>query len=256
MRWALADLVRLAAVRVAVVSDVHSNLAALEAVLDSMGSVDALWHLGDIVGYGAEPDGVVERLEAAGAVGVRGNHDAAAIGLLGVEWFNREARLAMEWTRRTIGERTRAWLAALPERRADGELRLVHGSFRDPTWEYVTTSAVARANLVVLAEDGGRIGLHGHTHVPIVFADRDGQPDALAPGDGALMSISEGVLLLNPGSVGQPRDGDERASWLELNLETLEATWHRVAYDVERSQAAIRAAGLPDRLADRLAYGI
>src|SRR4249919_4287210 len=101
--------------RIAVLSDIHSNLVALDAVLAHIGSIDAIWHLGDVVGYGPEPDAVVERLASLGAVGVRGNHDAAAAGGSEIDWFNPDARAAMEWTRAAIAERTRDWLTALPE---------------------------------------------------------------------------------------------------------------------------------------------
>jgi diadenosine tetraphosphatase ApaH/serine/threonine PP2A family protein phosphatase len=243
-------------VRVAVLSDIHSNLVALDAVLGSVASVDQVWHLGDVVGYGAQPNEVIERLRSLDAVGVRGNHDAAAIGDLGLEWFNPEARRAMEWTRAAIGKPAREWLVALPERRAVDDVRLVHASQRDPTWEYVTNAAVARANLDAVVSDGGRLGLHGHTHVPIAFRDSAGRLEMIAPADGSTLPLEGRPVLLNPGSVGQPRDGLTSASWLELDLDADTATWRRVEYDIATAQAGIRAAGLPGRLAERLAYGI
>ena len=133
--------------RIAVLSDIHSNLVALDAVLAHLGSVDAIWQLGDVVGYGPDPNGVVDRLAELGAVGVRGNHDAAAIGGSEIEWFNPEARAAIEWTRTRISTTTRAWLTALPERLLEADYTLVHGSPREPLWEYITSSPVARANL-------------------------------------------------------------------------------------------------------------
>ena len=142
--------------RVAVLSDIHANLAALDSVIASFGSVDAVWHLGDVVGYGPEPDGVVERLSEIGAVGVRGNHDAAAIGGKEIDWFNPDARAAMEWTRRRISGATRDWLAALPERHTDGEFGLVHGSPREPLWEYIVSVPIARASLAALTTPFGR----------------------------------------------------------------------------------------------------
>jgi predicted phosphodiesterase len=239
-------------VRIAVVSDIHSNLVALEAVIDRIGSVDAVWHLGDIVGYGPEPDAVVERLAALGAVGVRGNHDAAASGGTEIDWFNPDARAAMEWTRGAIAETTRAWLAALPVRRIESGFTLVHGSPRDPMWEYVTSAALARAALSAISTEHG---LHGHTHVPIVFTEVDGRMRTLAPRAGNTVALGEGRMLLNPGSVGQPRDGDPRASYLVMDLDAGTATWGRAAYDFEAVGAAMRAAGLPARLADRLRVG-
>jgi diadenosine tetraphosphatase ApaH/serine/threonine PP2A family protein phosphatase len=235
-----------------VVSDIHGNLVALDAVLDRIGSVDALWHLGDVVGYGPEPDGVVERLATLGALGVRGNHDAAATGGTEIDWFNPEARLAMEWTRAAISESTRTWLAALPQRRIESDFTLVHGSPRDPTWEYVTSAALARAGLSAISTEHG---LHGHTHVPIAFTEVDGRMRTLAPRAGNTVALGEGRTLLNPGSVGQPRDRDPRASYLILDLEAKTATWGRVTYDAAAVGALMRAAGLPPRLADRLLVG-
>lgn len=240
-------------VRIAVVSDIHGNLVALDAVLARIGSVDALWHLGDVVGYGPEPDGVVERLATLGALGVRGNHDAAASGGTEIEWFNPDARAAMEWTRSAIAETTRAWLAALPLRRIESGFTLVHGSPRDPIWEYVTSAALARAGLSAISTAHG---LHGHTHVPIAFTEVDGRMRTLAPRAGNTVALGEGRMLLNPGSVGQPRDGDPRASYLVIDLEAATATWGRTAYDVEAVGATMRAAGLPIRLAERLRVGL
>ena len=240
--------------RVAVLSDIHSNLVALDAVLAHAGSVDAVWHLGDVVGYGPDPDGVVARLIEVGAVGVRGNHDAAAIGGREIEWFNPEARAAAEWTRDTIDATTRAWLSALPERHAIERMTLVHGSPRDPIREYISSAEVALENLAVLETD---FGLHGHTHVPVAFwVGTDDALRVLAPDPGASVELDGQRALVNPGSVGQPRDGDPDASYLVLEPDSAAVTWHRVPYDIPAVQAAIRAAGLPGRLADRLAFGM
>jgi predicted phosphodiesterase len=239
-------------VRIVVVSDIHSNLLALDAVLAKVGTVDAIWHLGDVVGYGPEPDGVVDRLKERGAIGVRGNHDAAATGGSEIDWFNPEAKAAMEWTRTAISETTREWLAALPLRRLETDFTLVHGSPRDPIWEYVTSAALARAGLSAISTEHG---LHGHTHVPIAFTMVDGRMRTLAPRAGNTVALGEGRTFLNPGSVGQPRDGDPRASCMVLDSEARTATWERVAYDFEAVGAAMRAAGLPTRLADRLRVG-
>jgi len=239
-------------VRIAVLSDIHSNIVALDAVLASIGAVDAIWHLGDVVGYGPAPDEVVERLTGLGAIGVRGNHDAAASGAIDLSWFNPEAAAALEWTRANISETTRAWLAALPQRRMEADFTLVHGSPRDPTWEYVTSAALARAGLSAISTGHG---LHGHTHVPIAFTQVDGRMRTLAPRAGNTVALGEGRTLLNPGSVGQPRDGDPRASYLILDTVAGTATWGRSVYDFEAVGASIRAAGLPGRLADRLRVG-
>jgi diadenosine tetraphosphatase ApaH/serine/threonine PP2A family protein phosphatase len=242
--------------RIAVLSDIHSNLVALDAVIAAFGSIDAVWQLGDVVGYGPDPDGVVARLRGLGARGVRGNHDAAALGGREIEWFNPDARAAVEWTRDRISGPTREWLSALPLTLAEDGRLLVHGSPRDPIWEYVTNSAVARANFAALAESGGTVGLHGHTHVPIAFRNDDGRIEVIAPVDGSVLRLDARPVLLNPGSVGQPRDGDASSSWLELDTEQHTATWRRVGYDVPAVQDAVRAAGLPGRLADRLAFGL
>src|SRR5215217_2893322 len=137
--------------RIAVLSDIHSNVPALDAVLADAGAVDAIWHLGDVVGYGPDPDGVVDRLREVGAVGVRGNHDAAACGGDEIDWFNPDARRAMEWTRGAVSAASVAWLSGLPERRTEASAELVHGSHREPIWEYVTSVDIARANLAHVA---------------------------------------------------------------------------------------------------------
>ena len=240
--------------RVAVLSDIHANLVALDAVLATLGSVDAVWHLGDVVGYGPDPDGVVARLTELGAVGVRGNHDAAAAGGDEIDWFNPDARAAMEWTRQRIGEATRDWLGALPERHTESTFGMVHGSPREPLWEYIVSVPVARANLSLLTTP---VGLFGHTHLPMAWT-RKGDRVVGRPADRTPTIHLDGTepMLVNPGSVGQPRDGDPRASWLELDTDAGTGTWHRVAYDVETVQAAMGEAGLPVRLAERLRHGI
>jgi len=240
-------------VRVAVLSDIHANRVALDAVLAAMPSVDEVWQLGDIVGYGPEPDAVVTRLREIGAHGVRGNHDAAAVGELDVDEFNVDARRAMEWTRSTIADETRSWLAALPQRLEREDFLLVHGSPRDPTWEYVTTTPVARAGIAAMPTTGG---LHGHTHVPIAFLEEDGRLETMSPGAGSRLVLDGRRALVNPGSVGQPRDGIPTASWLLLDTDDRSVTWQRTAYDVASVQEAMVDLGLPDRLVARLAYGL
>ena len=239
--------------RVAVLSDIHANLAALDSVIASFGSVDAVWHLGDVVGYGPEPDGVVERLGEIGAVGVRGNHDAAAVGGKEIEWFNPDARAAMEWTRDRIANRTRDWLAALPERHTDGQFGLVHGSPREPLWEYIVSVPIARANLAALTTP---FGLYGHTHLPMVFAELDGSVEQIEPAQGSSFTLSDRRALINPGSVGQPRDGFITSSFMVIDTDTARCTWYRVPYDIEAVQAAMTEAHLPRRLVERLAYGL
>jgi predicted phosphodiesterase len=244
--------------RVAVLSDVHANLTALDAVLAAAGAVDAVWHLGDVVGYGPDPDAVVARLVEVGAVGVRGNHDAAAIGELDIQTFNIDARRAMTWTRETISDVTAAWLRSLGPVRNEGDHTLVHGSPRDPLWEYVIGRESIESNLDALETP---YGLHGHTHVPVAYGrDRGplGRPRLRTtdPGDGTRLRLGPGPVLLNPGSVGQPRDGIPSASWMELDTTARVATWHRTTYDIAAVQARMRAVDLPARLVDRLDQGL
>jgi predicted phosphodiesterase len=239
--------------RIAVLSDIHANIAALNAVLADVGDVDAIWQLGDVVGYGPEPNAVVDRLRELGALGVRGNHDAAACGGPEIDWFNPDARRAMEWTRSAISPATAAWLAALPERLTLEGSELVHGSPREPIWEYVTSSAVARANLSVLAAP---IGWHGHTHLPAAWIEDRDRVELVRPDPGSSLELRGRRALLNPGSVGQPRDGDPDASYAILDSSANVVSWHRVAYDVASVQAAMRSAGLPASLSARLSAGL
>jgi predicted phosphodiesterase len=259
---------------IAVLSDIHSNLRALDAVLGSIGTVDAVWQLGDVVGYGPEPDAVVERLREIGALGVTGNHDAAVCGGISMEDFNDAARQAAAWTRSRIAAATLSYLQDLPERltpeaeAAEGaapgathrsapatrpaDFTLVHGSPREPIWEYLTEPLAARENLAYFDT---RFCLVGHTHRPLVIRERRGQMQALVPEPEARMELGEHRAFLNPGSVGQPRDGDPRAGYLVLNTGAGRATWQRVAYDVAATQAEMLAAGLPTYLARRLSSG-
>ena len=240
--------------RVAVLSDIHANLAALDAVLAAIPSVDEVWQLGDVVGYGPEPDEVVARLRDIGALGVRGNHDAAAVGGLEIESFNVDARRAMEWTRTAIAADTRAWLAALPERLEREGFTLVHGSPRDPIWEYVTSTPVARAGIAAMDTP---FGLHGHTHVPVAYLEDDGHARDDEPGRGLADHVRRHRALLNPGSVGQPRDGIPTASWLLLDTDDgRRRPGTATAYDVGVGPGGDGGAGLPERLVARLAYGL
>jgi predicted phosphodiesterase len=238
--------------RIVLLSDIHSNLTALDAVLAAAGSVDAVWHLGDVVGYGPDPDAVVARLRDVGAVGVRGNHDSAACGGPEIDWFNPDARRAMEWTRATISDETRAWLAALPERRVEAGIDLVHGSPREPLWEYVTSAAVARDNLALLET---AIGLHGHTHLPVAWLEDRDRVELMRARPGQRLQLDGVRALLNPGSVGQPRDGNPAAAFAILDPDGPTIEWRRAEYDIPAVQAAMRAVGLPGALAARLAVG-
>jgi predicted phosphodiesterase len=239
--------------RIAVLSDIHGNLPALDAILEALAPYDALWQLGDVVGYGPQPDEVVARLAAEGAVGVRGNHDSAAVGDLPTDAFNDDARAAVEWTAEHISEQTRSWLEALPRRREEAGFTLIHGSPRDPTWEYVFSSGVARANFGAFRTDHCFVG---HTHVPLVFRKDDGRVTEIDPAHTPTLSLDKRRTISNPGSVGQPRDGDPRASAMLLDTDTATLEWRRVEYPVERVQKLMHRAQLPSRLVARLRYGL
>lgn len=238
--------------RLAVLSDIHANLAALEAVRLDLPAVDEIWVLGDIVGYGPQPNEVIVALQEMGARSVLGNHDAAAIGTIDSSWFNPDAARAIHWTAEVIDENARAYMAALPEVRTEGRLTAVHGSPRDPMWEYITGTAAAADNLSAFETP---VCLHGHTHVPVVFRADDGRMAAVHATPGDPVSIRLGRSLVNPGSVGQPRDGNPAASYLVLDTESDEVEFRRVSYDIDATQRAMRAVDLPPRLAERLSYG-
>jgi diadenosine tetraphosphatase ApaH/serine/threonine PP2A family protein phosphatase len=241
-----------------VITDVHANLPALEATLEDVEKIgaDEIWCLGDVVGYGAQPDGCAELVRDRCAVCLVGNHDLAVLGTLDVAAFSEAAAAAVWWTRDHVSAATLEFLRGLEPRQSRADVALSHASPRDPVWEYVLSTEQADACLDAQAE---RIGLIGHSHVALFFArPAEPQPDGVRgaqAGDGTLLRIEEGGWLINPGSVGQPRDGDPRAAWLELDTEALTARFHRVEYDVVAAAAAIVDAGLPRRLADRLSTG-
>jgi len=241
-------------VRVGVISDVHGNLDALEAVLAALGSVDALWCLGDVVGYGAAPNECVARLRALDAVCIVGNHDLAALGEVSLDTFNGEAAAAARWTASALAPESRAWLAARGPSTTVESALLAHGSPYDPVWEYVTNGRTAARCLTCF---DGPLCLIGHTHVPSSFVQRpDGQLQAEYRVEGDVLELGEARALANPGSVGQPRDEDPRAAYLVFDSERATLTWHRTPYPVAAAQEKIIAAGLPPRLARRLAAGL
>jgi diadenosine tetraphosphatase ApaH/serine/threonine PP2A family protein phosphatase len=209
--------------------------------------------MGDVVGYGPYPDEVVARLRREHAVAVRGNHDAAVLGELDTRVFNDEARMAVEWTAERIGTTARHWLDGLPVTRVEGDFTLAHGSPRDPLWEYLVSASLARRNLGAFTTPHAIVG---HTHVPLVFREDGTRIEVVHPRDGSRIELDERRTILNPGGVGQPRDGDPRACAMILDTEEPSATWLRVAYPIERIQARMRRLGLPGRLADRLAHGL
>ncbi len=239
--------------RVAVLSDIHSNLTALDAVLADLGEVDAIWVLGDIVGYGPDPDAVVDRLRELDVVAVRGNHDAAALGQLDASAFNDDARNAVVWTGRTISATTRRWLDGLPKTREVEGYTLAHGSPRDPLWEYILSPGVAARNLDAFTTTHCFVG---HTHVPLVFREDGDEMETILVGDGSVLELDERRSIGNPGGVGQPRDGDPRACAMLLDTATSTLEWRRIPYDIERTQQRMREERLPARLVNRLAHGV
>ena len=242
--------------RVAVISDIHANWHALEAVLAAVDAEqpDELWCLGDLVGYGPRPNPCCEAVQERAAICLAGNHDLGVLGQLDLEEFAPDAVASAVWTRDVLKGDTRAYLESLsPQGRREGA-ELFHASPRDPVWEYVLTLEAVEAAFDLTTEP---LVLVGHSHVPVALALAGGTlGGGLAP-DATEVELGTGArLLLNPGSVGQPRDGDPRAAWLLLDFAAGRASFRRVAYPIEKTQAEIRERGLPHALAERLARGV
>jgi diadenosine tetraphosphatase ApaH/serine/threonine PP2A family protein phosphatase len=240
--------------RVAVISDVHANYHALEAVLGEIDAahVDAVWCLGDTVGYGPRPNDCCEAVERRADRCLVGNHDLVVLGELTVSDFNEDAAAAALWTSQVLTQTSRTFLERLePAAEVDG-VDLFHASARDPVWEYVLTEEAARATLDL---SDATLVLVGHSHVALAFTPAQALEEALAPA-GREVDLSSARWLLNPGSVGQPRDGDPRAAYLVLDVDARRATFRRVPYPLERTQEEIRERRLPETLAARLAVGV
>jgi diadenosine tetraphosphatase ApaH/serine/threonine PP2A family protein phosphatase len=242
--------------RLAVLSDVHSNRPALETVLAAIeaAGVEEIWCLGDMVGYGADPDVCTALIRDSCDVCLAGNHDLAVLGEIDISAFSETAEAAVRWTRERADEETIEFLRGLQPTGSRRGIGLFHASPRDPIWEYVLSTDQADAALDVQEE---RVGLIGHSHIALFFARPDGarHAEGSQAGDGALIEIESGAWLLNPGSVGQPRDADPRAAWLELDTERWTARFHREPYDIAAAAEAIVSAGLPGSLAERLQAG-
>ncbi len=241
--------------RVAIATDIHGNRHAFEAVIDAAerDGAEELWCLGDLVGYGGDPDASVELARRHCSVCRAGNHDLAVVDVLSLEEFSRGAALAATWTRDVIAPETREFLLSLkPEGSAQG-VGLFHASPRDPIWEYVLSGLTAELCFDVT---DFRVSLIGHSHVALSFDRQEGSPaSGTTRKEGTELDVAAGQWLINPGSTGQPRDGDPRAAWLLLDTDRWTATYRRAEYDIAGAQAAIRAANLPDSLAERLQHG-
>ena len=242
--------------RIAVISDIHANLHALEAVLAALAEdvPDAIWNLGDTVGYGPRPNECCVVAGKRAELSLVGNHDLVALGSsqVDVEEFNPEAAAAATWTRAALTQESRAFLEGLSPSAARTGVELYHGSPRDPVWEYVLTVEAARA---AFAATEAPIVLVGHSHVPLALHLDGAEVAGGLAKAGTEVDLSSGRWLLNPGSVGQPRDGDPRAAYLLLNLDSRRADFVRVEYAIDQTKAEMREHGLPAALAERLAYG-
>jgi predicted phosphodiesterase len=240
--------------RVAVVSDIHSNLRALEAVLAAVDAdePDELWCLGDVIGYGPRPNKCCALVEARADVCLAGNHDLAVVGTLDMEEFHGDAARAARLNRDVLTPESHAFLASLKPYGSAHGVALYHASARDPVWEYVLSDDAALATLAIA---GTPLVLVGHSHVALrITASGADVGGGLAPA-GTVVELADGQTVLNPGSVGQPRDGDPRAAYLLLDLDGGRAEFRRVEYDVARTQREMEDAGLPRPLAARLGLG-
>jgi predicted phosphodiesterase len=237
-----------------VISDIHANLSALEAVLHDAPSFDAVWCLGDLVGYGPDPNECVARVQTLpNLTCLIGNHDQAALRLIPLSRFNRDARDVAAWSGEVLSEENAAFLRSLPTTAIIEEFTLAHGSPSKPVWEYILHPLTAEANFEILETD---YCLVGHTHLPLIFHKPSPQdvayPLAVPPNMPLALSPR---LILNPGSVGQPRDMDPRAAYATLDPEKLEWQLHRVPYDIDGVRERMLDVGLPERQARRLVDG-
>jgi diadenosine tetraphosphatase ApaH/serine/threonine PP2A family protein phosphatase len=251
--------------RYAVLADIHANLTALQAVLTDIerrGGVEGLWCLGDIVGYGPDPHECIELIRHKASLCVAGNHDRAAEGKVNPADFNVDAGAAALWTRRQLQPQEVEYLESLPLILEKDNVTLAHGSPRNPIWEYILSTDTAEANFQVFPT---ACCLVGHSHLPLCF-EKENDPSLPESGnkkgtvkrdliDGCLVELGGKRAIINPGSVGQPRDNDPRASYGIYDAESASFTLHRVPYDIGAVQQRMEEAGLPGPLIERLAYG-
>src|SRR5438445_9414362 len=235
--------------KVALISDIHANRQALEAVLADMPPVDDVVCLGDVVGYGGDPKSCLDHVRSAGWLTLAGNHDRACTDPAALGWFNEGAAAVVRWTMEILDDGRLDWLGALPERASHGDVLFVHGSPRSPTYEYLLDYETAARNLDL---SQGQVCFHGHTHIPGVFHSEDGR---VRHDYETGVFVLGGTALVNPGSVGQPRDGNPDASYLIWDSDSGTIEFRRVPYDREAAKRAILEAGLPPRFAYRLDLG-
>ena len=239
-----------------IAADIHANLAAFQAVLshaEAQGKIDRIWCPGDIVGYGPDPSACIALLRRYPHIAVAGNHDLAAAGKAGLQEFSDAGVQAIAWTASQLTDEERFFLEGVPEIAADGDFTLVHGSLRAPAWEYIRSMSAMEAQFRLMET---LYSIVGHSHLPFLAEEgNDGKVWMSNWQDGDLVHLPESRLIVNPGGVGQPRDGDPRASYALLDREARTITLHRIAYDIAATQEKIKAAGLPASLAERLASG-
>ena len=250
-------------VRALILSDIHSNLEALEAVVadaQERGGFNEIWCLGDTVGYGPDPDACLDLLRpgVSGLGGhqlriVVGNHDHAAVGKMGVEEFNDAAAAAARWTSSRLSQDHAAFLSGLPLVITQGPFTLVHGSLRDPLWEYLMSAEAALGTLKRLTT---RFCLVGHTHIPFICRENGGFPKFVEFTEDQVFSLGEERWIINPGGVGQPRDRDPRPSYAIYDSQPATVERHRVTYPIAKTQEKMRRAGLPPPLIQRLDHGV
>jgi diadenosine tetraphosphatase ApaH/serine/threonine PP2A family protein phosphatase len=217
------------------------------------GDFDAVWSLGDIVGYGPQPKQCMALLRSLpNVVAIAGNHDLAAAGALGIDNFNSLAAQAALWTWQQLSEEERDWLEGLPKSQTEGDFTLVHGSLLDPIWEYLVETREATQHL---SQQITPYCFVGHSHLPLLYYEAPGRAVGRALCDGDAVALESDRLFANPGSVGQPRDGDPRAAYALLDTDARLVSFHRVPYDVSVTQDLMLRAGLPEALAERLAHG-
>jgi predicted phosphodiesterase len=242
--------------RILVISDIHANFTALESVLKDAGSFDKVWCLGDVVGYGPEPNECIDRLRGLDMICLAGNHDRAVTGDAAVWDFTPDAQEVIFWTRHWLTLSNMDWLRSLPATPLITEfnITLVHASLRDPVWEYITETSIAKSNLELLTTS---FCLNGHTHVPLIYRKPWDDWRVLEewPRFNSPLKLTLDPMFINPGSVGQPRDEDPRAAYATIDTEEMTFTFHRVQYDVAATQKLMKQAKFSNRLIRRLRFG-